>query len=205
MRIIPNLKFGLLPLLALSLSAAAQEGEFTSKPSGIGNHALVAYVNGGAGAFFSSRGLPGHLSPELRRISPVATLRVLWHPDHQVKVGLESGYVRFYSYTFRDSAATRGKTTLSAVPLLLVWSMSVTKHLNLFAGSGAYFLKTDLDYAGKSRARKFSVGWMAAASYIWPIGKHAGLGTEFKWLYAAETSNGVLCGQLQYVWKFARW
>ncbi|RYZ21760.1 MAG: hypothetical protein EOO16_11735 [Chitinophagaceae bacterium] len=191
--------------LLLTFAAQAQEPEFTSKPGRIGDHALVAYINGGAGFFFSGRGAPDYLRPALRRVNPVGTVRILWHPDHLLKVGLESGYIKFYEYGLKDSVGNNGKVSLEAVPLLLVWSMSLSKHVNIFAGSGGYFLKTNLDYMGKSTARKFSVGWMAAASYIWPIGKNAGLGTEFKWLYAAETSNGNLCLQVQYVWKFAKW
>ncbi|TCJ12619.1 hypothetical protein EPD60_15240 [Flaviaesturariibacter flavus] len=192
-------------LCLLTLALRAQDKKFTSKPGRIGDHALVAYINGGAGFFFSRRGAPDYLKPQLRRINPVGTVRLLWHPDHLLKVGLESGYIKFYEYGLTDSAGNSGRVSLEAVPLLLVWSMSLSKHFNIFAGSGAYFLRTNLDYMGKSSARKFSVGWMAAASYIWPIGKNAGLGTEFKWLYAAETSNGSLCLQVQYVWKFAKW
>jgi hypothetical protein len=198
--------FLLLFFLWTALTAGAQDSlRFTSKPGKAGRYALVAYFNGGAGFFFSSRGAPAYLQPQLSRINPVGTVRILWHPDHLLKAGLESGYIKFYSYTLKDSAGNSGRVSLEAVPLLLVWSMSLTKRLNIFAGSGAYFLKTRLDYGGKSTAQKFSVGWMAAASYIFPISKHSGIGTEFKWLYAAETSDGNLCLQLQYVWKFAKW
>lgn len=83
--------------------------------------------------------------------------------------------------------------------------MSLKKHFNIFAGSGLYFLNTKLDYEGKVSSKKVSVGWMAAASYIIPLGTQTGLGTEVKWLYAAETSNGSVCAQLQLVWRFLRW
>ncbi len=83
--------------------------------------------------------------------------------------------------------------------------MSITKRLNIFAGSGAYILDTRLNYAGKTSSYKFSVGWMAAASYIQPLSQNTGLGAEAKWLYAAETSKGSLGLQLQFVWKFLKW
>jgi hypothetical protein len=204
-----NLKqlLAILLLLLLLNPAGAQKPEnslFTSKPTK-GRYSLVAYLNGGAGYYFSSRGAPAFLNPKLTRVNPVYTARVMWHPDHQIKVGLESGLVRFYSYSLTDSAGKSGHIALEGIPILLVWSMSVTHHFNIFAGSGAYILNTKVDYGTKSTASKFSVGWMAAASYIWPVAKHSGLGAEFKWLYAAETSNGNLCLQLQYVWKFAQW
>ncbi|RYY87362.1 MAG: hypothetical protein EOO15_12105 [Chitinophagaceae bacterium] len=192
-------------LLLAQLPGQAQDSLFTSQPAGRGKYALVLYLNGGLAFFASSRGLPAYLNPQVSRINPVATARILWHPDHLLKVGLESGHISFFNYKITDSAGRKGTVALDAVPVLLVWSMSVTRNFNIFAGSGAYFLKTRLNYQGHTSARKFSVGWMAAASYILPLGKNSGLGTEFKWLYASETTNGSLCLQLQYVWKFANW
>jgi hypothetical protein len=195
----------LLLFVCASLLATAQDSLFTSLPSGRGKYALVAYINAGYGFFASERSMPSYLNPKVSRFNPVATIRIMWHPDHLLKVGLETGHITFFNYTLTDSAGHKGKVALEATPVLLVWSMSVTNHLNIFAGSGAYFLKTRLDYEGKTTANKFSVGWMAAASYIFPVGKNSGIGAEFKWLYAAETSNGSLCLQVQYVWKFAKW
>jgi hypothetical protein len=83
--------------------------------------------------------------------------------------------------------------------------MAVTKRLNLFAGSGVYFLRTNLDYRGKTTADKLSIGWMAAASYIYPLSANVGLGSELKWMNASETSNGIVSLQLQLVWKFLNW
>ena len=196
----------LLTLLCLLLAGLVQGQEvFTSQPARHGQYALVAYINGGAGYFISHEGAPAYLHPRVSRVRPVSTVRILWHPDHLLKTGLETGLVKFYSYKFTDSAGNKGKIQLQAVPILLVWSMSVTRHFNIFAGSGAYFLDTKLDYGTKSKATKFSVGWMAAASYIFPLSKNTGLGTEAKWLYAAETSKGSLCLQAQFVWKFLKW
>ncbi|GAA4323638.1 hypothetical protein GCM10023184_10580 [Flaviaesturariibacter amylovorans] len=192
--------------MLLSLAGAAQDTtEFTSKPGRAGRYSLVAYFNAGGSYYSANRGAPAYLQPSLRRVNPLATVRVLWHPDRQLKAGLESGFMTFYSYGLKDSLGKKGRVSLDAVPVLLVWSMSVTDHLNIFAGSGAYFLTTHLDYEGKSKASRLAMGWMAAASYIWPLGKNAGLGTEFKWMYASGTSSGVLALQVQYVWKFAHW
>jgi hypothetical protein len=200
-----NNKFFLIGAFFLLASFATGAQGFTSQPSGRGNYAFVAYASGGAGIFASKKGAPAYLQPEVSRMSPVTTLRILWHPDHLLRAGLESGYVTFYSYKLKDTAGNSGRISLNAVPVLLEWSMAVTKHFNIFAGSGAYLLNTKLDYFGKTTATKFSVGWMAAASYIFPLSTNTGLGVEAKWLYAAETSNGSVCLQLQYVWKFLKW
>lgn len=195
----------ILGLVFFCATVNAQEGEFTSLPSRHGTYSLVAYISGGAGYFASTKGYPGYLHANVRRVNPVSTIRILWHPDHLLKGGVETGYITFYAYSMRDSSGNKGKVALNATPVLLVWSMSVTRHFNIFAGSGAYFLNSHLDYLGKTVSKKFAVGWMAAASYIVPLSKNAGLGAETKWLYAAETSNGSICLQVQFVWKFMKW
>lgn len=201
-----NLKTILIILLSIltGMTCYCQE-EFTSLPSGRGQYALVAYISEGPGFFASRKGTPDYLHPAPSKINPVSTIRILWFPDHLLKAGLESGYMTFYSYGISDSAGNKGTIALDAVPLLLEWSMSVTRHFNIFAGPGAYILNTRLNYKGKSSAKKVSVGWMAAASYILPLSGNTGLGAEAKWLYAAETTNGSVCFQLQFVWKFLKW
>ncbi len=209
MHIIQNNKVAFLCLgLLLNLAARSQQQDeklFTSRPTGRGDYSLVAYIGGGMGYYASRNGAPAYLQPSVQRWNPVGTLRILWHPDHLLKAGLETGYVTFYQYDLKDSAGKTGKIALNATPILLEWSMSLKKHFNIFAGSGLYFLNTRLNYEGKVSSNKLSVGWMAAASYIIPLGTQTGLGTEVKWLYAAETSNGSVCAQLQLVWRFLRW
>lgn len=188
-----------------AVKGQAQEEEFTSQGNRRGDYGLVAYVGGGFGYYLSVTGVPDYLRPTINRISPVGTLRLMWHPDHLVKVGVETGHVTFVSYTLTDSVGQKGKVRLDAVPVLIEWTMALTKRFNVFAGSGVYFLNTNLDYAGKSTSSKLSIGWMAAVSYIQPLGKNTGLGTEIKWLDAAESTDGSLSLQLQLVWKFMKW
>jgi hypothetical protein len=145
------------------------------------------------------------LQPKRSRLNPVTTARIMWKPDHRLKAGFESGYLVFYSYKLTDSAGNRGRIALGAIPLLLEFSITVRKRLNLFAGPGIYILNTELDYKGKANSKKVSTGWMAAAAYVQPITKNLGIGAEAKWLYAAETIRGSFGGQLQLVWRFLRW
>ena len=129
----------------------------------------------------------------------------MWKPDYRVKAGFETGYVTFYSYQLTDANGNKGNISLNAVPLLLEFSVSIKKHVNLFAGPGVYLLKTNLDYAGKTFSEKLSTGWMAAAAYTQPITKEFSLGAEAKWLYASETIRGSFGLQLQANWSFLRW
>ena len=114
--------------LLASLSCIAQE-QFTSSPRRKGAYSLVAYISSGASLYTSESDAPNFLNPKVRNLHPIVSVRVMWHPDQLLKVGLETGHLTFYSYTFSDSLRTSGKARLSAIPLLVEWSMSVTKGL----------------------------------------------------------------------------
>lgn len=189
----------------ICLSGYGQEEEFTLQPSKRGAYAWVVTASGGAGYFVSNQGAPPFLSRKISNLSHVTNVRLMWHPDHLLHVGVETGHLTFYTYRFRDSVAREGTVRLTAIPVLIEWNMAVTKRLNLFVGSGVYFLRTNLDYRGKTTSKKLSIGWMAAGSYIHPLSANVGLGTELKWMNATETANGILSLQLQLVWKFLNW
>ena len=203
--IMPNHKLILLFICVMAATGSqAQDKEFTSMPTR-GEYALVLYVSGGVGHYPAFTGDLAYLRPNISNINPVSNVRIMWHPDHLIKLGIETGYLTFLSYTLEDSAGNKGKVQVNAVPLLVEWSMSLTKRFNLFAGSGVYFMNTRLDYQGKTSSKKLSIGWTAAASYIIPLSEDVGLGTELKWLDAAESRDGTITLQLQLVWKFLRW
>jgi hypothetical protein len=170
-----------------------------------GQYSLDIYVGGGIAYYVSIAGVPLYLNPEISKWSSFSSLRLMWHPDHRIKVGIESGKMRFLSYNFKDSTGESGRIIVDAVPLLVEWSMAVTRRLNVFAGSGVYFLKTKMDYAGEAKSNKISIGWMAAVSFIQPLNKDLSIGTELKWMDAAETTDGSLALQVQLIWKFLKW
>lgn len=200
-----NKKLLLLFGFLFCLLAGYGQDEFSSQPTKRAQYAWVAYFSGGPGYYVSNKGAPPYLSRKISNLSHVTTFRVMWFPDHLLHVGLETGHLTFYTYSFRDSVNTEGVVKLKAIPVLIEWSMAVTKRLNLLVGSGVYVLHTNLDYRGKTTSNKLSIGWMAAGSYIVPLSATVGLGTELKWMNASESANGILSLQLQLVWKFLNW
>src|SRR5687768_8689248 len=95
-----------------SLCAFTQqpEPEFSSQPQKRAEYAWVLYLSGGAGYYVSNSGAPNHLERKISNLSHVTNLRIMWHPDHLLKVGLETGHMTFYSYKFKDSAGVSGTT-----------------------------------------------------------------------------------------------
>jgi len=169
-----------------------------------GTYALVAYIGGGMSRFVGTAGSPPGFNTSINRNSPSGTFRLMWHPDHLLRVGIESGWTGFYKYKVQGGTYT-AKLNHTATPILIVFSMPVTKRLSLFAGTGTYLVTSYLDYVGKVQSSAFSLGFMASAMYVVPLSERVSLAGEFKWLNARETKDTSLSLQLMAIWKLYQW
>ena len=158
--------------------------------------AVVIYLGGGLSIFAGELGTPSGFDANVTKNHPVGSLRIMWHPGHLLHLGLETGWVRFYSYTI-DNNGVKGTTELNATPLLFVLSMPIKERFHVFTGSGFYFLQSVLDYEGKVTSKAYSLGYMFAASYFQPFSKMLGLAGEVKWTDATGTRDAVVSFQLQ--------
>ena len=166
----------------------------------IRHYSLVLYAGGGVATYTSNIINQGEqISKQIT--NPDATIRIMWHPNHRLRVGFETGYTNFYSYAIK-SGNNIGKVTLSAIPILVVWSIPILKRVNLFAGFGSYRLTTHLNYLGKVNSSTYSLGSNIAINYIQPITKKLGLAAEFKWTNAFQTKDNQVGLQAHLVWKF---
>ena len=158
--------------------------------------AVVIYLGGGLSVFAGELGTPSGFDASVTKNHPVGSLRVMWHPGHLLHQGLETGWVRFYSYTI-DNNGVKGTTELNATPLLFVLSMPLKERLHVFAGSGFYFMKSILDYEGNVESKGYSLGYMFAGSYYQPLTKMLGLAGEVKWMEATGTRDALVSFQVQ--------
>jgi len=126
----------------------------------------------------------------------------MWHPDHLIRLGLETGWTKFYSYEFGSQG--EGEMYLSGVPLIVVWSMNVL-NIDFFAGAGYYHLNSNIDYKGTINGTTWSLGWMTAGSYTHKLSDNLGVAGELKWMNAVESQDAVITLQVQLVWKFFEW
>ena len=195
----------LLPLVA-ALWASGAVGQDVGRPDSTqaGKYALVLYATGGLSWYPAVPGVPSQLDTRATTWAPSGTARLMWIPDHRLRVGFESGWTPLYSYTI-EGPGPRGRVEQVAVPLLLMWSMPITKHFSLFAGYGTYRLTSKLDYLGTTHSSTFSLGYAAALSYVYPLSKTVGLDAEVKWYDAAETRHTLLLAQIGLVWKLYHW
>lgn len=170
-----------------------------------GQYAFVLYAGGGWCSYVGPIGSPGiATNSSVSRSHPAGTVRIMWHPDHRLRFGIESGYVNFYSYTVQNGS-TGGKVSLTGIPIMTVWSMAITKRLNVFAGIGAYLLTTDLNYKGSVKSSSLGLGINASVNYVQPISPKLGIGLELKWIDATQTKDYGVSAQVMLVWKFLEW
>lgn len=178
-------------------------------------YAIVVTAGGGLSYYSTHLGVPATLDQgHVSRLGAPASLRVMWYPDHRLRVGLETGWTTMYSYKGQISG-DKAHVYVSAVPVLLVFSMplawirgterSLTRRMALTAGTGAYINHSRLDYAGSVQSNTLSLGWMAAASYTYPIGRRFRVAGELKWFDAVAVENAAFTAEIQLVWRAFSW
>jgi hypothetical protein len=162
--------------------------------------AVVVYAGGGISFFAGKTGTPSGFDADIKKFHPIGTLRLMWRPGKLLHAGLETGWVRFYSYTIENSGK-EGKTEVRATPILLVLSMPLSNRFHVFTGTGIYLMRSILDYETHVKSTGYNLGWMVAATYEQPLSKKFGLAYEAKWLNASGTKDRVVSLQLQLIWK----
>ncbi|MDQ3100219.1 MAG: hypothetical protein M3R08_02430, partial [Bacteroidota bacterium] len=121
---------------------------------------MVFTLGAGASYFASEPGVPQHLDTEVKISGRAFSARLMWHPGHLIRVGLESGFTDLYSYSIESGK--KRSVAVQAIPILLQWSMRITPRLEAYAGWGTYRLTSTLKYLGTSRSSSFSQGYVAA-------------------------------------------
>jgi len=166
---------------------------------------FALYLTGGAGAtrYVAAINTPAGIRASVHAGGAAFTFRAMWYPDHLLRIGVETGWARFFSYTLHGAAD--GNLYTSAAPLLLVFSMPVTDRLNAYVGGGGYFVSSKLDFEGVVRETEFSEGYMIGVSYHVPLTATLGLAAELKWYNASQFEDGTFTAQAMIVWRCLSW
>jgi hypothetical protein len=168
------------------------------------DYSLIVYAGGGLSLYRGTSGVSEVVTTKLTKTGLGGTVRVMWHPDHLLRLGLETGRIPFYNYTI-DDGVNKGSMSVSAVPLLISWSMPIRKKFNVFVEYGLFLLNSRLDYQGISNSSSNSIGYAVAVNYVHPLSDKLGLAGEIKWMRATETNDEVLNAQVLVVWRFFSW
>ncbi|MCB2205455.1 hypothetical protein KQI65_11965 [bacterium] len=187
-------------LLLLSYNAShAQE-------SGDDDFSIVLTAGGGLAHYLHAVDIEG----DVRKYGAAGHLRLMWHPDHRLRMGVETGWTFFYHYDISEVDTPFGPTsaalTLTAVPVLLVFSMPVHEAVTLYAGTGGYIVRSHAtSFDNTVNVTSFSQGWMAAGS--WELGKLGGIAieSELTWYGATEFDDAAVILQMQASLPILRW
>lgn len=106
--------------------------------------------------------------------------RAVWHPNHRLAVGIQSGYVIFSRQDLLVGGVETGRAGLAAIPLQLIVSMD-SQGFELGVGLGMYYLQSlwrslDVERAASSDVEYGINPWV---SYQFAISDKMSVGPEF--------------------------
>jgi len=196
---IRRLGYGALVLITGLAAANAQTPDTT--------YALIAY--GGAGYVRNISQFD--ITPEgLQRNGFGGTLRVMWKPEHLLRLGLETGLTQVYYIKTENIQTDFGSTdftsSMNAVPILLTLSMPLTDRLDIYGGMGSFLLYSNTESFGSSvTASAMSIGFSLGASYMTPLEGDWGIGAELKWYHMDKFSDDTITLQVMVSYQFLEW
>ena len=196
-----------LVLIAFSLLLQLYGGmHLHAQSPGDDDFAVVLTAGGGYSHYIRPYDVP----IDITRSGFAGSARLMWHPDHRLRIGLESGWTAFYHYALKDVETSFGSTdsslSLSAIPMLVVFSMPLAGSLQLHAGTGGFFVRSHATSFGSTvDVTAFSQGWMAAASWTLTEWEGVRIESEVKWYGATQFDDGVVVFQLQGSVDLLRW
>jgi len=196
----------LLAAIGISLASVYAQPSDSSPASATSDtlYSLTAYVSGG----YVHNVSEFTISPAgLDRGGMGFAVRIMWKPEHLLRMGLETGRTHVYSVKQEGLQTAYGKTdvnmTLNATPILLVFSMSPFDNLDVYVGGGSAFLSSDAESFGSTSATSsLSGGAMAAVSYMRPLSDAWSIGGEAKWLYFDKYDDMVVSLQVMVSFRF---
>jgi hypothetical protein len=107
-------------------------------------------------------------------------IRVMWHPDHLLAVGILTGYQQLVSEKFNipDSTSSGNiSASLHAVPVMIDVSMQ-SRVFEFGVGLGGYSISTVLEDKTTARSSRLELGAILHAAYHWQLGENLAIGAE---------------------------
>ena len=168
--------------------------------------ALKLTLGGGYGYYFNT--FTNILDEDVKNFRPAFYGKLMWQPEHRLRIGFESGNYEIYSTTRIETLSKIQKltTSLNVIPLFLSVSMKTTKHLDLNFATGAAIMNYEV-MVNKSRKNRiegntFSLSNFTSGFTLYiPLGDRFELGSEFKYLFLGKTHDSHVSGFLNLSYK----
>ena len=134
------------------------------------------------------------------------SIRVMWHAEHLLSFGLDVGLAQIYSVDQTLADGSPLHSTLDAVPVHFVFSMSPWKRVAFNIGTGPTFSRSHVESLGNSSSSSaFGSSFMASVMYLVPVGKSLGVGGELKYLRTTTYNDNNIIVSFTAAWRFAHW
>src|SRR3989339_881 len=136
-------------------------------------------------------------------------VRVLWRPEHLLRLGIESGIIKISSVSDKNIPSEFGDTKvkfgLNAVPVLLFADMLIDK-LEISAGTGYYYLFSNLvAFDDKSSSYSWDLGYNLTLAYnSFFLGKFI-LSPEIKYFIITTDNQSIISFNIKGSYSFFSW
>lgn len=142
----------------------------------------------------------------LNKHSFTVITRLMWQPEHILRVGVESGYLPLYTLNKSGFQSEFGTTdvdiSLRAVPIMLVFAMEFFPGFEMSGGIGGMILYSSVDsFGNKVVSSSWSNSMTFSASWLTPVYNKLHIGGEVKWYNIAKIQDSAFV--LQFALKYS--
>lgn len=175
--------------------ASAQQRDTTYK--------IIIEIGGGYGLSKDS------VSQPVSRYGFSGMLRVMWKPDHRLKVGIETGWLQIASLDDEviknEFGTVKLNASLNAIPVMAVFDMDIWR-LNLYTGLGYYYVLSTISVENEEITNtKWNVGFYLALAYKYPLSEKIKLCGELKWCSIGELGKTILLAEVFVSYNLFEW
>ena len=130
-----------------------------------------------------------------------ATAKIMWQPEHLLRVGIESGYLPLYTLERKNFRSKSGTTdvaiSLDAVPVMLVFAMELYPGFEVSAGLGGMILYSSMEsFDNKVVSSSWSNGVALGVGWMTPVAEKVHVGGEVKWYNIAKIEDSAVVVQV---------
>lgn len=182
-----------LALLVLPLVLQGQQAPST--PNSLTAYGIFGYVR-------NISKFPNSV-PGLEQNGVGGSIRIMWHPEYLLSFGLDVGLTRVYSVnqTLEDGSPLH--STLDALPVQFVFSMSPWRRVSLNLGTGPNFSRSHVESLGNTTSSSaFGASFMASVMYLVPVGGKVGIGGELKFLRTTTYNDNNISLSVTLAYRF---
>ena len=142
------------------------------------------------------------------------TARIMWHPEHLLSLGLETGYHYLYRLGGQLKLAETGisdvRASMISVPIMAIFSMKIfpehLSNLELKSGLGVFLLyNRGYAFGASIKNSQLSIGYSAAVTYLHPLSDVILIGGEIKYSNFSKIQDSAILFQLMFSYKFLNW